>query len=79
MTFDGNPATVGNGVMVALEARDAEQVQRLHAIALANGGTCEGHLLVQVAFTVTTTADDDDAVPGDGVCATSAGACSSLL
>jgi len=37
--FDGNPATVGNGVMVALEARDAEQVQRLHAIALANGGT----------------------------------------
>ncbi|UNK79415.1 VOC family protein [Sphingopyxis granuli] len=40
--FDGNPATVGNGVMVALEARDAEQVQRLHAIALANGGTCEG-------------------------------------
>jgi predicted lactoylglutathione lyase len=40
--FDGNPATVDNGVMVALEARDAEQVQRLHAIALANGGTCEG-------------------------------------
>jgi len=40
--FDGNPATVGNGVMVALEARDVEQVQRLHAIALANGGTCEG-------------------------------------
>ncbi|APW73679.1 MULTISPECIES: VOC family protein [Sphingopyxis] len=40
--FDGNPATVGNGVMVALEARDEEQVQRLHAIALANGGTCEG-------------------------------------
>ena len=40
--FDGNPATVGNGVMVALEAADEAQVQRLHAIALENGGTCEG-------------------------------------
>jgi predicted lactoylglutathione lyase len=40
--FDGNPATVGNGVMVALEARDKDQVQRLYEIALANGGTCEG-------------------------------------
>lgn len=40
--FDGQPATVGNGVMVALEARDKEQVDRLHAIALAHGGTCEG-------------------------------------
>ena len=40
--FDGNPATVGNGVMVALEARDEAQVQRIYDIALANGGTCEG-------------------------------------
>ncbi len=40
--FDGNPASVGNGVMVALEARDKAQVDRLHALALANGGTCEG-------------------------------------
>lgn len=40
--FDGNVATVGNGVMVALEAKDQAQVQRLHEIALANGGTCEG-------------------------------------
>ncbi len=40
--FDGNPASVGNGVMVALEAKDAAQVDRLHALALANGGTCEG-------------------------------------
>jgi predicted lactoylglutathione lyase len=28
--------------MIALEARDKEQVDRLHALALANGGTCEG-------------------------------------
>lgn len=40
--FDGNAATVGNGVMIALEAKDKDQVDRLHAIALANGGTCEG-------------------------------------
>lgn len=40
--FDGNVATVGNGVMVALQAKDKEQVQRLHEIALANGGSCEG-------------------------------------
>ena len=33
--FDGNAATVGNGVMVALEAKDKEQVQRLYDIALA--------------------------------------------
>ena len=40
--FDGNPASVGNGMMVALEARDRAQVDRLHALALANGGTCDG-------------------------------------
>ena len=40
--FDGNAASVGNGTMVALEARDQAQVQRLHEIALANGGTDEG-------------------------------------
>jgi len=39
---DGQPATVGNGVMVALEAKDKDQVHRLYDIALANGGTCEG-------------------------------------
>jgi catechol 2,3-dioxygenase-like lactoylglutathione lyase family enzyme len=40
--FDGNPATVGNGVMVALQAKDEAQVRRLYDIALANGGTDEG-------------------------------------
>ncbi len=39
---DGDTATVGNGVMVALEAKDKDQVHRLYDIALANGGTCEG-------------------------------------
>jgi catechol 2,3-dioxygenase-like lactoylglutathione lyase family enzyme len=40
--FDDQPASVGNGVMVALEAKDEAQVQRLHAIALAHGGSDEG-------------------------------------
>ncbi|MDG5497751.1 VOC family protein [Niveispirillum sp. BGYR6] len=40
--YDGNAATVGNGVMVAFEAKDEEQVRRLYDIALAHGGTCEG-------------------------------------
>ena len=40
--FDGNAASVGNGVMVAFEAKDEEQVRRLHDIALANGGSDEG-------------------------------------
>jgi predicted lactoylglutathione lyase len=39
---DGMAATVGNGVMVALEAAEKDQVHRIHDIAIANGGTCEG-------------------------------------
>ncbi len=40
--FDGGPATVGNGVMVALHAESPEQVDRVHARALELGGTDEG-------------------------------------
>jgi len=40
--FDERPATVGNGVMVALAAKSPEQVQRVHAKALELGGTDEG-------------------------------------
>jgi catechol 2,3-dioxygenase-like lactoylglutathione lyase family enzyme len=40
--FDKKPATVGNGVMVALEASSAAQVNALHAKALALGGKDEG-------------------------------------
>lgn len=40
--FDGNTATVGNGVMVALQAESREQVDAVHAKALELGGTCEG-------------------------------------
>jgi len=40
--FDGNPATVGNGVMVAIAMDSAEQVDAFHARALELGGTDEG-------------------------------------
>lgn len=39
---DGGAASVGNGVMVALEAKDRDQIERVYATALAHGGTCEG-------------------------------------
>jgi catechol 2,3-dioxygenase-like lactoylglutathione lyase family enzyme len=40
--FDGQAATVGNGVMIALLAKSAAQVDALHAKALALGGRDEG-------------------------------------
>ncbi len=40
--FDGQAASVGNGTMVALAAKNPEQVQALHAKALALGGQDEG-------------------------------------
>ena len=40
--FDGSAASVGNGTMVAFEAKDNDQVQRLYDIAMANGGSDEG-------------------------------------
>ena len=42
LPFDGRPATVGNGVMVAFEARDRAQVERIHQLALSLGGQDEG-------------------------------------
>ncbi|HIA78084.1 MAG TPA: VOC family protein [Gammaproteobacteria bacterium] len=39
---DGQPATSGNGTMVALNVDSQEQVQRLHARAIELGGTDEG-------------------------------------
>ncbi|WP_300017166.1 VOC family protein [uncultured Roseobacter sp.] len=41
-TFDGRPASAGNGVMVAFEARSQQQVLDLHSAALAAGGFDEG-------------------------------------
>ena len=40
--FDGEPATVGNGVMIALSMRSPEDVDRLHEKALSLGASNEG-------------------------------------
>jgi predicted lactoylglutathione lyase len=40
--FDKQPATVGNGVMVALQAGSPEKVNALHAKALELGAANEG-------------------------------------
>ena len=40
--FDGKPATVGNGVMVALATNSTEKVDKVYAKALELGGTDEG-------------------------------------
>lgn len=40
--FDKQPATVGNGVMVALECDSPAQVRTIYEVALGNGGTDAG-------------------------------------
>src|SRR4051812_4130737 len=40
--YDGAPASVGNGAMIALWAQTWAAVEAFHAAALANGGTSEG-------------------------------------
>ena len=41
-TFDGRPASAGNGTMIAFEVQNQQQVRELHAAALAAGGADEG-------------------------------------
>ena len=40
--FDGEPASSGNGAMLAVLAQERAAVDAFHAAALANGGRCEG-------------------------------------
>ena len=40
--FDRNPATSGNGAMLAFLAEDRSSIDAFHAAALANGGVDEG-------------------------------------
>ena len=42
LPFNGEPANFGNGTMIATMVKDEDQVQRIHAAALATGGSCEG-------------------------------------
>jgi len=41
-TYNGQPATAGNGTMIAFEMHSHAQVCALHAAALVAGGTDEG-------------------------------------
>lgn len=41
-TFDGRPASAGNGAMVAFKAQSQKQVRDLHTAALDAGGIDEG-------------------------------------
>jgi hypothetical protein len=49
-TFDGRPATAGNGCMVAFEAPAQAQVRALHAAALEAGGADEGQPGFRAAY-----------------------------
>lgn len=40
--YNKEPATIGNGVMIALTASDRETVDKVYRKALELGGTCEG-------------------------------------
>lgn len=40
--FNGQPATTGNGVMVAFQTQSQKQVRELHAAGLSAGGSDEG-------------------------------------
>ncbi|HWA01269.1 MAG TPA: VOC family protein [Caulobacterales bacterium] len=40
--YDGNPATVGNGVMAALEAKNTAMVDRIYKLAMSMGAKDEG-------------------------------------
>jgi len=40
--FNHQPATAGNGSMIAFRARCRKEVDAFHAAALANGGICDG-------------------------------------
>ncbi|MEP4197663.1 MAG: VOC family protein [Aliishimia sp.] len=49
-TFNGHPASAGNGTMIAFEARSQQQVRKLHAAALAAGGFDEGQPGFRAAY-----------------------------
>jgi catechol 2,3-dioxygenase-like lactoylglutathione lyase family enzyme len=42
LPFNGEPATVGNGTMATIGAAHRDQVDKIYALALANGGSDEG-------------------------------------
>ncbi len=49
-SFDGRPASAGNGSMTAFQAANRQQVRDLHAAALAAGGSDEGQPGFRAAY-----------------------------
>jgi len=49
-SFDGRPATAGNGTMIAFQARSQQQIRELHCAALAAGGLDEGQPGFRAAY-----------------------------
>ena len=41
-TFNGEPASNGNGTMIGLNVGSTDEVKKLHSKAIKLGGTCEG-------------------------------------
>lgn len=48
--FDGKPASVGNGMMIALAAPSRAAVRAFHSAALASGGGSEGEAGVREQY-----------------------------
>ena len=67
----GAPYTPGGPAAGACEAHDQRGVVRLRC----DIGALEREVPVPATITVTSTVDQPDAVPGDGICATGGGAC----
>lgn len=40
--YDENPATIGNGSMIAFPVANAKEVHKVYDCAIKNGATCEG-------------------------------------
>lgn len=49
--FDGEPASVGNGMMPALRAKSKAQVDEIHAAGVTTGGTDAGMPGIREAYT----------------------------
>lgn len=49
-TYDGHPASAGNGAMIAFQAHSQDQVRELHSAALAAGGFDEGQPGFRAAY-----------------------------
>ncbi|MAN56946.1 MAG: glyoxalase [Paracoccus sp.] len=49
-TFDGRPASAGNGTMIAFDVRSQKKVRDLHNAALAAGGADEGQPGFRAAY-----------------------------